>query len=167
MIAGTAILGCGDSASLYGRIGGIARDEPIAVTVGVDSHIDEIGIVESWGRALERRVIESPGRRPHAPQKPCDPAPIFFEPPAAALVVEVILIPERRLLGRGRRLHGARDVLDIVGIAGDKRDDALRPERRNHASRPAAPVVTGKNRAPNSERVHQRQQIPAKRRLLA
>ena len=45
----------------------ISRHQPIAVPVGVNYDLDEIGVVEGFRRRLEGRVIEIPGRRPHSP----------------------------------------------------------------------------------------------------
>ena len=88
-------------------------------------------------------------------------------PSPAALAVEIILIPERRFFLRARRLHRPRDVLDVVRIGRDEGCDALRPQRRDDAAGPAAPIVTAEHRALDPERVHQRQEVRAERRLLA
>ena len=45
---------------LDGRAGGIALGQAVAVAVGVDDHVDEIGIVEGRGSAREGLVGESP-----------------------------------------------------------------------------------------------------------
>src|SRR6185312_2895953 len=65
-------------------IGWIAGGEPVAMPVGVDDHLDEIGIVERLGRALEGRLVERPCRRPHPPQETRDPPPVFFKTAPAA-----------------------------------------------------------------------------------
>ena len=135
--------------------------------VRMDDHLDEVRIVEGARRALERRLVESPRRRPHAPQEARDPAPVLGQAAPSALTVEIILVPERRLLGRRRRLHRARDVLDVVRIARDERLGALRPKRRDDARRPPAPIVAAEHGALDMERVHQRLEVRAKGRLLA
>jgi hypothetical protein len=148
-------------------IGGIAGDEPVAMPVGVDDDLDEVVIVESARGALKRRLVERPGRRPHPPEQAGDGAPVLRQAAPAALAMEIILVPQRRLLRRTRRLHGARDVLDVVGIARDERLRAPGPQRRDHAGGPSAPVVAAKDRPLDLKRVHQRQKIRAERRLLA
>ena len=87
--------------------GGVA--EPMAV--GLNDDRDEILVIERDCAALERRVVEAPARRPQAPQQPAERAPVFPQPGAAALAVEIVLIPVAMLLlGIGRH-DGARDVL--------------------------------------------------------
>ncbi len=166
-IVGTRISGCAASFGLDPGIGGIARDQRVAVTVGMDHDIDEIGVVERRRACLERRVVECPFRRPHRPELAGKATPVALQRAAAAFVVEEILIPERGLLRRRGRLHGAGDVLDVVGIAGDEPDHALRMQRRHHAGRAPAPVVTADDRAFDTERIHEGQQIGPQRRLLA
>ena len=60
-----------------------------------------------------------------------------------------------------------RDVLDVVGIAGDQSNDTPRLEGGDNAGGPSAPVIAAECRAVDSKRVHQRQQVCAERRLLA
>ena len=55
----------------------------------------------------------------------------------------------------------------LYEIARDERDDALGPERRDHAGRPPAPVAAGEDRALETKRVHQRQKVGSEGRLLA
>ena len=40
----------------------------VAVAVGVDNYIDEVGIIEARRGALEGRVVKAPRRRPLLPQ---------------------------------------------------------------------------------------------------
>src|SRR5574337_422894 len=133
----------------------------------MDDDLDEVRIVEGRRSARKRGFAELPVRRPHAPQQPGDLAPVPREPSPAPLAVEIILVPERGFrLGR-RRLQGAGDVLDVVGIATDKRLRALGPKRGHDAGRAPAPVVAAENRALDFERVEKRQEVGAERRLLA
>ena len=148
-------------------VGRVAGDQPEPMPVGMDRHVDEVGRIEGLGRAFEGRLVERPGRRPEPPQEPGDPAPVLRQADPAPLAVEIVLAPERRLLGRRRRVHRAGDVLDRVGIARDQRHGPLRPQRRNDAGRPAAPAVAGEDRALDAERVQKRQEVGAQRRLLA
>jgi hypothetical protein len=50
-------------------IGRVAGHEAEAVAVGVDHHIDEVGVIERAGRARKGRRVEVPARRPQAPQQ--------------------------------------------------------------------------------------------------
>ncbi len=59
------------------------------------------------------------------------------------------------------------DALDVVRIARDERDHAVRQKRGNDASGAAAPIVAAKNRAFDLERVHEIKKVHAKGRLLA
>ena len=66
----------------------IARRIAVADPVGVSRNVDEIRIVEGFRRALERRVVELPVRRPQPPQQAGERAAILLEPGAPALGVE-------------------------------------------------------------------------------
>src|SRR5580704_3250764 len=103
-----------------------AGREAVAMPVGMDDDSDEVGVVEGARRSVEGRIVERPVRRPHAPTEARDLPPVLLEATPSPLVVEVILVPERRLFGWTRRLHGMRDVLDVVRIAGNERDDPVR-----------------------------------------
>ena len=147
-------------------IAGAGR-EPVTMAIGMDDDRDEVGIVEGARRSLEGRIVERPVRRPHAPQEAGDASPVLGQAAPATLTVEIVLIPERRLLGRGRGLHRMRDALDIVRIAGDERDGPLGQESGDNASGPPAPIIPAENRALDPERVHEVEKVDAKRRLLA
>lgn len=157
---------CGEL-RLDSRIGGIARNQPIAVTVGMDHDVDEIGVVERRRACLERRIVKRPSWRPHRPELAAKTAPVALERAAAALVVEEILVPQRRLLRRRGRLHRTGDVLDVVGVAGDEPDHALGMQHGNHAGGATAPVVATEHRARDTEAIHEGEEIGAERRLLA
>src|SRR5262249_27129330 len=73
-----------------------------AMAVGLDGDVDEIRIVERGCAALEGRVVERPIWRPQPPDQLAEFAPVRREPGAAALGVEIVLIPEAMLL-LGRR----------------------------------------------------------------
>ena len=91
---------------------------------------------------------------------------VGFKPSAAALGVEIILVPEPVLRRRIERFHGGGDILQVIAVAGNKAAHALRPQRGNDAGSAAAPIVAGKHGALDSERSHQLPQIVAERRLL-
>ena len=76
----------------------VAGSVAVAVPVGLDHDLDEIGIVERGRAPLEGRLVEAPFRRPQLPQQPADVAPVLGEAGAAALGVEVVLVPEAVLL---------------------------------------------------------------------
>ena len=135
--------------------------------IRVDDDVDEVGIVESARRSVEGRVVERPFWRPHAPQEARDPSSVLLETPPATLAVEVVLIPERRLFGRARRLHRMRDALDVVRIAGDERDDPVRQKRCDDARSAPAPIVAAENCALDFERVHEVEKVHAEGCLLA
>ena len=88
----------------------------IAVTmpVRVDDDLDEIRVVERWRGPLERGVVESPGRRPVAPQEPADLATVRLEAGPAAVHVEVPLVPEGPLLDGGAGARRLDRVLYVV-----------------------------------------------------
>src|SRR5688572_2430630 len=73
-----------------------------AVAIGMNHHVDEVGIVERGCRLLVGVVRELPRRRPGLPQESADRLSITFETDAAALGVEVVLVPKRALGGRRR-----------------------------------------------------------------
>jgi hypothetical protein len=81
--------------------------------------------------------------------------------------MKIILIPVRRFLFSRHWLPGTGNVLDIVGVPGNKGVNAVRPKRGNDAGRPAAPIISADDGAPDIQRIHQRQQIRAKRGLLS
>ena len=81
--------------------------------------------------------------------------------------MEIILIPERCLYLGGRRLHGARNILNVIGIAADKGRDSLWPEGGDDATGPSAPVISGKQGVFEIEGVHQADQIKTKGSLFA
>ena len=93
--------------------------------------------------------------------------PVPLETASPPLAVEVVLIPERRLLGRARRLHRMRDALDVVRIAGDERDDPHGQKSGDDASGAPAPVIPAENRALDLERVHEVKKVHAEGRLFA
>jgi hypothetical protein len=53
----------------------IALDETVAVPVGVDDYVDEVGIVKTRGARRKRLDGPLPRRRPGAPQQCADVAP--------------------------------------------------------------------------------------------
>ena len=48
-------------------IAGVAGGEAETVPIGVDDHIDEVGIVEGCGRLGEAGLVEGASRLPFAP----------------------------------------------------------------------------------------------------
>src|SRR5262249_31005285 len=98
---------------------------------------------------------------------PADLAPVGRKPGAPALEVKVVLIPVAQFLLGRRRCAGARNVLDVVAVAGDERAHAIRPERRDDARGAAAPVVSDQHGLADIERIHQLPQIVAEGGLLA
>jgi hypothetical protein len=58
------------------------------------------------------------------------------------------------------------DVLDIVAVDRDKPADPLRPQRRDDAGRPTAPIVAGEDRTLEVERVDQVAEIVTECGLL-
>src|SRR5688572_5335029 len=137
-----------------------------AVTIRVDHHIDEIGIVERRCGLLVGLVRELPRRRPRFPQEPADRAAIALEADTTALGVEVVLIPERALaLRRGGR-WSAENVLNGIAADEDGGAHAIRMERRGNASRAAAPVVTGDGKSPDLQRIGEINNVLADRGLL-
>ena len=75
-------------------VGRIARREAETMAIGMDHHVDIVGVVERRRRALERRVVETPGWRVARPDHPGDAAPIGRQSCAAALCLEIVLVPE-------------------------------------------------------------------------
>src|SRR5216683_439076 len=109
---------------LQGRVaGGVA----VAVAVGLDDHVDEVGIVEGGGAARVGLVGELPGGRPQAPDQAAQLEAIGSQASPAALGMEVVLVPQAVLLFGRRGLGGAGDVLDVVAVDGDQGAGALGP----------------------------------------
>jgi hypothetical protein len=81
--------------------------------------------------------------------------------------MEIPLVPQAVLGGRRLRLAGAGDVLDVVAADRDEAADPFRPLRRNDAGGTPAPIVAGKDRALEGERVDQIEEVAAEGRLLA
>jgi hypothetical protein len=86
---------------------------------------------------------------------------------AAALGVEVILVPQPVFPCRRGRHHRSGNVLNGVTVGRNQASYALRPQRRNNAGRPPAPVETNQCRTRQFERIHEFKQIAAHRALLA
>src|SRR6185503_15732523 len=99
------------------------------------------------------------------PQYPGDVAPVLGEAGAAALGMEVVLVPEAMLLRGGDRLHRARDVLDVVAGAAHQAARPLGPQGRHDATGTAAPVVAHEDRARDFQRVHELQEVVTERGL--
>src|ERR1700739_2195557 len=99
------------------------------MAVGLNRHCDEIRIVERGSAALERSVVERPVRGPDLPDVARQRVPVLRKADAAALRMEIILIPEAMLLRRRTRLRRAGDVLDIVAVDGNEAIHALGPQR--------------------------------------
>ena len=57
-----------------------ARRVPVPMAVGVNHHVDEIGIVEGRRGAVERLVAEVPGGRPGLPEQAAERAAIRSRP---------------------------------------------------------------------------------------
>ena len=145
----------------------VSRRIAVAVPVRVDRHVDEIGIVPGGRGPRERLLIERPMRRPQAPQQPAEIPPVGGEPGAAALEVEVVLVPLPQLLLGRRGRAGVGNVLDVVAVAGDEGAHALRPQRRDDAGGASAPVVSDQHRLADPQRIHQLPEVVAERGLLA
>src|ERR1043166_3243512 len=109
------------------------------MAVRVDDDVDEVGVVEGRGGARVGRLVEAPRGRPEPPQQLAEIVAVLRETGAAALVVEVVLVPEGDLALGGLRLPGARAVLDVLAVAGDADSRALGPQRGHHARGAAAP----------------------------
>ncbi len=105
----------------------IAFDKTIAMAIAVDHDVDIVGIVVRDRGALEAGVVERPVRRPLLPQDPRDAAPVGGQARAAALDLEIPLVPERHLMLRARRLQCIGDVLDQIAVDANKADATLRP----------------------------------------
>src|SRR6516165_6346973 len=88
------------------------------------------GLSNEEAGALEGRLIERPVWRPQPPDQPAELAPVGGKAGAPALGVEIVLVPEAMLLLGRCRHAGARDVLDVVAVAGNEAAHALRPQRR-------------------------------------
>src|SRR5205814_9809323 len=123
-------------------------------------------IVERRRRALELGVVELPRRRPLPPEQLAELAPVLLEARAAALGVEVPLVPVRALLGDGRGRRRRQRVLHVVTADGDQRADALGSEDGGDAGGAAAPVVAGEARAWDAQGVHEVEQVLADGGLL-
>src|SRR2546427_6358739 len=106
---------------------------------------------------------EPPIRRPQAPQQSTKLAAIGMQSRAAPLGVKVVLIPKPVLLLRRRRFSRPGNVLDVVAVAGDQAEHALRPQRGNDARGAAAPVVAREHGAPDCERVDELLEVVAER----
>jgi hypothetical protein len=86
---------------------------------------------------------------------------------AAALALEIMLIPEAALLLGVGRLAGNRDFLNLVATTRHQRAGSFRPDRCDDASGARAPVEAGQHCLPDLKRVEQIEQIPADGSLLA
>jgi len=81
--------------------------------------------------------------------------------------LQIILVPPCKLsFWRQRHLVGFR-AADQITAYGNKGLAALRPECRDNVGGPRSPVVTGKNRFLDLERIHQIDGIEGYGRLLA
>ena len=144
----------------------IARRITVAMPVRMDCHVHEIRVVPR-GRGLREGLLgELPMRGPQAPQQAADLAPVCRQAGAAALQMEVVLIPLAQLLLRCRRHGRIGNVLDVVAVAGDERAHALGPQRGGDARGAPAPVVADQHRLADVERIHQLPQVVAERGLL-
>src|SRR5436305_1716001 len=108
------------------------------MTIGLDGHGDEVGIIERARAALEGSVVERPVRRPQVPDQPAEFAPVRIETGPPTLALKIILVPEAALLLRRNRHARLRDVFHVVAVAGDEAAHALGPERGDDAGGAAA-----------------------------
>ena len=125
------------------------------MAIRMDHHLDEIGIVERGRRAVPGGVVEPPGGRPGLPEEAADLAPLLLKAPAAALRVEIPLIPAGALLGRGGGRRRRHRVLHVVAADGDKRAHALGRHDGGDAGRAPAPVIAREGDLRQSERLHE------------
>ena len=86
-----------------------------------------------------------------------DEVAVLGETAPTAFRMEIVLIPVGRFGGGGCRLHRPRDILDVVGIAGDQCHNSIRPKGGDNATATSAPVIAADHRAVDVERIHQRQ----------
>jgi hypothetical protein len=98
----------------------ISRYKPETMPVGVNHHVDKVGIIERNSGLLERFVRKIPRGRPQSPQEPAEPAAIPGQAFASPLRVKVILIPETIFILRRPGLYRPRDVLNCIASSRDQ-----------------------------------------------
>src|SRR3954454_1185336 len=120
--------------------------------------------------AAVRRYVafgEGPGRRPQFPQQAAEVGSLFGKAPAAALGLEIMLVPEAALLLGIGRFSCLREVLNLIAGACHEPRNALRPKRRDDAGCPRAPIETRQDSLPDFERIEQFEEVLTYRRLFA
>ena len=116
---------------------GLPGHETVTMPIGMDDHVDEIRIVEGFGRLCVGLLIEVPGGGPKPPQQLAEIPAIFRQPGSAAFGVKIILIPITVFIFRRPGLDRTRNVVDVVAAGGYEPDHAFRLKNRGDA--PSAP----------------------------
>ena len=144
----------------------VSRNQSEAVAVGMNDHIDEVRVGKRLRRPFIGRIVELPVGGPQLPQQPAEDRPVAGQSGMAAFTVEIILVPVAVLRFRILRVQGQRDVLDIVAVACNQPGHPVRPQCRDNAGRPAAPVIAGQDRPLDVQRIYEGQQVVGQGRLL-
>ena len=128
----------------------IARRIAVTMPIRLDRHIDEIRIVETGcgGRNVASSNAQFGDHSRHSSR--VSSVAIRRQPGPPALGMEIPLIPVTIFLLRRRRMRGGGDILDAIAGDGDQPGNPLRPQRRDNAGRPPAPVIANQDRATGS-----------------
>jgi hypothetical protein len=128
---------------------------------------DLIRVAERSRAALECGIVEIPLRRRELPDQLGKIAGIFVVAGPAAFRGEIVLVPPRKL-GLRRQWRAVRCLTaDQIAAHRDQRGAALRPNGRDDAGCPGAPIEPGDNRLLDLEGIHQIDQVDRERALLA
>src|SRR5215831_5349937 len=132
----------------------------------MDNYVDVIRVVEGYGGAIERCVIEVPFRRGSLPDELVESAPVLAVAETTAFCGKIILVPPAPFDLWRQRLQVRLEISDQIAAHRDERLAAVRPERRDDIGRPCSPIKTGDDCLLDLQSIHQCDNVDSNCRLL-
>src|SRR5574341_375356 len=133
----------------------------------MNDHRDEVRVVERGGGAVINRIIEAPVRRPKLPEEPAKLVAVLFQAGPATLTMEVVLVPQAKLVFWRLWLDRSGNVLNVVAAPRYQPACSLGPQGSDDAGHTASPIVAGEHTVLDLQRVHEREKVAGERRLLS
>src|SRR6185369_6914389 len=145
----------------------VAGFETEGMTVTVDHDVHEVRIVEGSCGPLEGGFIELPAGRPLSPQQPTQVVAMLGKTLAPSFGLKKMLIPADALERRSGSMSLLAHLDDVVACIGYEGPDSLRPHRRRHAGRVAAPIEPSEDRPLQAESLGNLDDVAAAGSLLS